>query len=709
MRSVMYIAAVGLALVISSCSFLEKRGEGVAEARIVVGEVSLNRGGEVKEVAVGTRFMTHDALVTGAASKVKVTLGAINIFVNEGASLRFLPPAEAESCVVAAERGAYYFSVPAGGHAVLCHFGDMSLSIKAGAYAALAIDSSGRLAEFFVLGGRASVRRGADSRELAPCEVVVLDAAGISEDEVVTAGRGAAVERLKDWVGETVIDKAIAQGMCMPGSETAPIDSQAAWRRVTRRPTATPTAIPASKDAEEDPAVKTAPAIDTMKAVKHGAQSQPTRQTAEFMIEYIVGPRRIYAGEEFTLRCGTVGNADVTKYVWRFDGVGELLISKTDESQVTVTLEKTGEYIVTCEVMGEKGTLASQTVRIWVVAAKVTVSAGGPYKAMLNKPINLLGNAAGRNVRIARYEWYVSQGGKPDYVLTENAAVSHTFTKSGDHKVVFTARLVDGSAVSDTATVNVESLRPTANAGADVVSKPDGKLKLKGTAYSPDGKITKYEWDFNGDGVFDWSSESSGETEYAFKAYAMPIFRATDTEGNTATDTMRVVICPKDMTTVENGKFCVDKYEWPNRRDAVPLTNVSWHEAAKTCEGVGKRLCAPDEWKRACRNGSDYKPADGNSYPYGDEFDDRKCNTLGSPKSKNALVPAGKLGECVGALGAYDMSGNAAEWTAPASASAKAQAFGGFYQSGAEESGCESSVMLDKDKKYIYTGFRCCK
>jgi formylglycine-generating enzyme required for sulfatase activity len=133
---------------------------------------------------------------------------------------------------------------------------------------------------------------------------------------------------------------------------------------------------------------------------------------------------------------------------------------------------------------------------------------------------------------------------------------------------------------------------------------------------------------------------------------------------------------------------------------------VSWHEAAKACADAGKRLCTANEWKRACRNDNDYKPADGNSYPYGDEFDDRRCNTLDNAKSKNALAPSGAFGECSGPLGLFDMSGNAAEWVA---SPGSARALGGFYQSGADESGCESDLSLDKDRKYLYTGFRCCK
>ena len=688
---VTYTAAVCFALAAASCSYLEKKGEGVAEARIVVGDVSLRWGDESIPVTVGMRFMPHNALVTGAASKIKMSSGGITIFVNEMASFRFLQPTEADSCVIAAEKGGYYFSVPAGGRSVLCRFGDMLIGVKAGTYAALTIDTSGRLAELFVLGGRAHVKRGRESKEVSSCEVVVLDAAGISEDEAVTGERGAAIDWLKGWVGETVIDKAIAQGLCKPGLDTTvSVEALAKWKRVARRP-APATASRAAPEEAEKPVV----------------QAQPKQKAEAFAIEYIVGPRKIYSGEEFILKCGTVGSAAVTKYVWRFEGAGELFISKTDEPQVAAVLEKTGEFVVTCEITGDKGTLAAQAVKVNVVSGQVIVNAGGPYKTMLNKPAKLFGNVKVRKGKVTQYEWYVTHSGNPDYVLTENAAISHTFAKSGDHAAVFAARLANGFVASDTATVSVGSLRPTVSAGADIVSKPGVKVRLKGKGSSPDGKIVKYEWDFDGDGTVDWSSESSGEVELVFNAFAAPIFKVTDTEGVVAADTMRVVICPNDMVTVESGKFCVDRYEWPNRRGAAPLANVSWHEADQACRSVGKRLCAVDEWKRACRNGSEYRPVDGNSYPYGDDYNDHKCNTLGNNKSKNALMPSGALNECAGIMGIYDMSGNAAEWTA--STSAKASAFGGFYQSGAEESGCESSVSLDKDKKYIYTGFRCCK
>lgn len=36
------------------------------------------------------------------------------------------------------------------------------------------------------------------------------------------------------------------------------------------------------------------------------------------------------------------------------------------------------------------------------------------------------------------------------------------------------------------------------------------------TAYDPDGWITLYEWDFDGDGIFDWKSSEDGNTTHIY-------------------------------------------------------------------------------------------------------------------------------------------------------------------------------------------------
>ncbi len=101
--------------------------------------------------------------------------------------------------------------------------------------------------------------------------------------------------------------------------------------------------------------------------------------------------------------------------------------------------------------------------------------------------------------------------------------------------------------------------------------------------------------------------------------------------------------------------FCIDIYEYPNRRGSKPV-QMSYFDAAAACEEAGKRLCTSVEWVRACSGPQKYM------YPYGDEYQPARCNTLDNPRSRG-LAAAGSYAGCVNGYGLYDMSGNAAEWT----------------------------------------------
>jgi hypothetical protein len=50
----------------------------------------------------------------------------------------------------------------------------------------------------------------------------------------------------------------------------------------------------------------------------------------------------------------------------------------------------------------------------------------------------------------------------------------------------------------------------------------------------------------------------------------------------------------------QHKRFCIDRYEWPNRVRALPRIMVSYGEAKASCESVGKRLCSDTEWTLAC-------------------------------------------------------------------------------------------------------------
>lgn len=82
--------------------------------------------------------------------------------------------------------------------------------------------------------------------------------------------------------------------------------------------------------------------------------------------------------------------------------------------------------------------------------------------------------------------------------------------------------------------------------------------------------------------------------------------------GDVAPPDTEVAECPADMVNID-GRYCIDRYEYPNEEGKFPLVAVDWSKASAICGSHGKRLCRAEEWIFACGS------AQGDKYPYGNE------------------------------------------------------------------------------------------
>jgi len=88
------------------------------------------------------------------------------------------------------------------------------------------------------------------------------------------------------------------------------------------------------------------------------------------------------------------------------------------------------------------------------------------------------------------------------------------------------------------------NVAPSADGGEDQAVQVGTEVTLSGTADDVDGEIALYEWDFDGDGTYDWSSTDSGEASHYYNDTGKftATLRVTDNQGSTSYDTVSVEV-----------------------------------------------------------------------------------------------------------------------------------------------------------------------
>lgn len=169
--------------------------------------------------------------------------------------------------------------------------------------------------------------------------------------------------------------------------------------------------------------------------------------------------------------------------------------------------------------------------------------------------------------------------------------------------------------------------------------------------------------------------------------------------------------------------YCIDRYEFPNKKGEYPFILINWVEAGDLCKSVNKRLCTENEWTFACE-GEEARP-----YPYGDGYtrDTSSCVIDATWKPYNPVAfaqrdgdpmmreldklwqgqPSGARPACKSVFGVYDMTGNIDEWTKSSQGGRQSVLKGGYW--GPVRTRCRPSTRAHGEMHVFYQqGVRCC-
>lgn len=249
-------------------------------------------------------------------------------------------------------------------------------------------------------------------------------------------------------------------------------------------------------------------------------------------------------------------------YEWDYNGDGTYDAQGPDNFY---SYSKPGSYSVMFRVTDDEGEMDTLDEWIWIHvknALPTAVASANKYVADIGELLQFDGSGSYDNdcggQKIVQWGWDWDNNGS--FEQTGEYAL-HSFSTPGDHYVQLGVLDDEGGAdkLDQPLKIEVKS-KPFAAAKAtpnpQIVCEP--VQFTDNGSYDPDGGlITKYEWDWNNDGIFDEEGKTVSHTWTTVGTFYVQ-FRVTDDEG--ATSTLAVPLSVQIINAKPTASAMADKY-----------------------------------------------------------------------------------------------------------------------------------------------------
>jgi len=235
---------------------------------------------------------------------------------------------------------------------------------------------------------------------------------------------------------------------------------------------------------------------------------------------------------------------------WDFDGNGTWDTYDTVARDYNYTYSSPGTYTAILYVRSSTGESATASIVITSENNPPTATADvTPSNGQVPLTVQMTGTGTDPDGQIVRYEWDYEGDGVYDWSSTTTGNTTHTYAIPGEYQAVFRVTDNNGLTAKAVAAQTIVRAGPTGSPTATAAANPTSgnaplTVNFTGTATDPDNAIVLYEWDFEGDGTYDWSSATSGTTSHTYTSAGTheARFRATDATGLTGIDQVLVTV-----------------------------------------------------------------------------------------------------------------------------------------------------------------------
>jgi PKD repeat protein len=329
--------------------------------------------------------------------------------------------------------------------------------------------------------------------------------------------------------------------------------------QITPAPSSTPSPSPSSTPPTTTPTPSPSPVVPTpsrtpglpttpIPTPPPSPSPTPTAVPAAPQISAVADPTFGCLPLTVNFNATVIGGSEIQVYRWDFENDHVWDYVSTQSPHTTRTYDTEGTFLAVCQVIDSLGRHAYDfaIIEVYPPAQAPTVVASA-VPDLCQAPCEVtLGGIATAEGEILYYLWDFEDDGVVDWGSPETAVTSHIYGRAGSYDAKL--KVIDdlGAAAEDVVSITIQpaAAYPQAQAAASPTSG-DVPLTVNFSGIgTPSGEIVLYEWDFDGDGDFDWSSQSDGNCSRVFAAVGNyeANFQVTNTDNLTATEIVSISV-----------------------------------------------------------------------------------------------------------------------------------------------------------------------